>query len=287
MPVSAVRRLVVLLALAACGCHTTPEPASQYVLHGQILAVLPDRMSLTIRHEAIPGLMDAMTMTFPVADRRLLEGRVPGETVAATLEVRDAVGRLVSITHTGSAPLPSPSSPPAGGTIRPGDPLPDAALIDQMDRRRSLAEWRGTALVLTFTRAACRETDDCGRVAARFSELQRAIAGDAALADRVRLLSISADPARDTPAALAAVAARLHADPARWTWLTGDPVTVQRLASRFGVDTADAAGQSPGTTTVRTVTVDARGRVRAVHDGVAWTTDAVLADLRDAAQSAP
>jgi protein SCO1/2 len=37
----------------------------------------------------------------------------------------------------------------------------------------------------------------------------------------VRFLSISVDPAVDTPAVLTTYAARFSADPARWTWLTG------------------------------------------------------------------
>jgi protein SCO1/2 len=43
----------------------------------------------------------------------------------------------------------------------------------------------------------------------------------------IELASISVDPAHDTPPVLAAFAARYHADPARWRFLTGDPTSVR------------------------------------------------------------
>ena len=55
------------------------------------------------------------------------------------------------------------------------------------------------------------------------------------LKGQVRLVSITFDPETDTPKVLAAHAARLKADPAVWTFLTGDRVTVHRFAGRFGV----------------------------------------------------
>ena len=68
-----------------------------------------------------------------------------------------------------------------------------------------------------------------------FATIQRAIAEDPALRGRVKLVSISFDPEHDTPAVLAAHAAKLKADPAVWTFLTGDRVTVEKFAARFGV----------------------------------------------------
>jgi hypothetical protein len=34
--------------------------------------------------------------------------------------------------------------------------MPDAALVDQDDRRRSLSEWAGSATLVTFTYTAAR-----------------------------------------------------------------------------------------------------------------------------------
>src|SRR5687768_18498162 len=119
------RRCVTLLSIAllvAGGC-TRPEEPKRYELTGQVLAVLPERAELTVRHDDIPGFMPAMTMTYPVVPASLLEGRVAGELVSATLEVTDAQGRLVAIEHRGEAPLPDSANQiaMASGLLEPGD----------------------------------------------------------------------------------------------------------------------------------------------------------------------
>jgi Cu/Ag efflux protein CusF len=94
---------VALLALSACGGS---PPAKQYELKGQVVAVYDDRQELAIKHEDIVGFMPGMTMSFPVATKAMMEGRAPGELITATLEVQALVGRIVAITHVGTAPLP-------------------------------------------------------------------------------------------------------------------------------------------------------------------------------------
>ena len=60
---------------------------------GEIREIDRERSSVTIRHEAIPGLMGAMTMPFRLARASLLDGRSVGERVAFTLGRVE--GRLV------------------------------------------------------------------------------------------------------------------------------------------------------------------------------------------------
>jgi protein SCO1/2 len=52
---------------------------------------------------------------------------------------------------------------------------------------------------------------------------------------RLRLLYLSLDPARDTPKALAALAAKRKLDPARWTLARTDEAGVRRTAAGLGV----------------------------------------------------
>ena len=63
-----------------------------------------------------------------------------------------------------------------------------------------------------------------------FATLQRRLADDTILRGRVKLISVTFDPTRDTPAVLAAHAAKLKADPSVWTFLTGDVATAERFA---------------------------------------------------------
>jgi Cu/Ag efflux protein CusF len=69
--------LVFLVALVLCGCRR----GSTHSGTGQVIALDAAAPSITLRHDDIPGLMGAMTMTFPVYDAKLLAGLVPGTTV--------------------------------------------------------------------------------------------------------------------------------------------------------------------------------------------------------------
>jgi Cu/Ag efflux protein CusF len=64
-----VRTGVFAVAVAlTVACRTPPPQAKSYVLTGQILAVHPEKQSLTIKHHDIEGYMPAMTMTFAARD---------------------------------------------------------------------------------------------------------------------------------------------------------------------------------------------------------------------------
>jgi protein SCO1/2 len=276
--------LVLALAFALgslAGCERQ-APARQYPLKGQVLAVNTERQEITIKHDDIPNLMPGMTMSFPVASADLLKGREPGELVTATLEVTDAMGRLTSITRTGFTALPANSNQAelAAGLLKVGDPAPDVALVDTRNRRRSFAEWRGTATLVTFIYTNCPLPNFCPLMDQNFATLQRAIAEDATLRGRVRLLSVSFDPERDTPDVLAAHAARFKADPAVWEFVTGDRVAIDRFAAKFGVGLLRADGETEITHNLRTTLIGADGRIVKIYSGNDWTPGTVLADLR-------
>lgn len=276
--------LVLALTTVACSRTPAPLPTERYQLEGQILAIDTQTRSLTVKHGDIVGLMPAMTMTFPAAADSDIRDRIPGDLISATLEVTGGVGQLVNVVKTGNTPLPTNTNEVAlaAGLLDVGDAVPDAALIDQTDRRRSLAEWTGTPTLVGFVYTTCPLPNFCPLVDRHFATLQQQIAADSTLAGRVRLLSISIDPERDTPAILAAHAARLKVDPAVWTLLTGDSATVDRIAGRYGVGIVrpDTPGEIKHN--LRTTLVGRDGRVRQIYSGNEWTTDEVLGDLRAA-----
>lgn len=263
-------------------CHQAP-PAKQYELKGQILAVYDGRQELAIKHEDIVGYMPGMTMTFPVATQSLMIGRTPGELVTATLEVTNLAGKLVAITHTGTAPLPTNTNSGAmtEGILQVGDLIPDAALIDQSDHRRSLSDWKGTPMLITFIYTRCPLPNFCPAMNRNFASIQRSLAADAALTGRLNLVSISFDPDHDTPAVLAEFAAKHDTNPAVWTWLTGDRITTDKLAARFGVSVIRGDQTATDVThNLRTTLIGADGRIVQIYSGSEWTPAAVLSDLR-------
>jgi protein SCO1/2 len=273
--------LLVIFATALSGCQRKEAP-KRYVLKGQVLAVDLTKSELAIKHEDIPNFMPAMTMVYPVAPASLMKDRVPGELITATLEVQDSLGRLVEITHTGSAPLESVNQAAmAGGVLDVGGELPDVALLDQANRRRSLSEWKGTPYVLTFTYTRCPLPNFCPLMDQNLATIQRRLADDTILRGRVKLVTVTVDPEHDTPAVLAAHAAKLKADAGIWTFLTGDLVTIERLAGTFGIGIMrDPANAAAITHNLRTAVVGADGKIAKIYSGSDWTPGALLADLR-------
>lgn len=276
--------LAAVAFLAGSACSKRPEP-KQYPLNGQVLGVNREKREITIKHEDIPGLMPGMTMSFPVADPALLDGREPGELVTATLEVTDAVARLKSVIRTGMAPLPEGTNAAAmaGAVLAVGDPVPDAAFIDQANARRSVAQWRGKVMVITFVYAQCPLPNFCPLMNQNFAKIQKAMSADAALHDRVALVTISFDPEHDTPSVLADEAKRYGADPHIWTFLTGDRATVDRFAAVMGVGLTRTAGTTEIVHNLRTIVVNGHGKIAAILSGNEWTIASVMDGVRAAA----
>ena len=115
-----------------------------------------------------------------------------------------------------------------------------------------------------------------------FATIQRALKGDPRLRSRVRLLSISFDPAHDTPAVLKAHAKTLAADPTLWSFLTSDRDDIDRFAARFGVTVIREENTRDITHTLRTAIIDPSGKLVKVYTGVEWTPQQILGDLEAA-----
>lgn len=75
--------------------ETETVPAKRYEATGTVKALDPQKETITLDHEEIPGLMGAMTMNFRVADPALLEGVSVGNRVRFVLE-RQPDGLLVA-----------------------------------------------------------------------------------------------------------------------------------------------------------------------------------------------
>jgi protein SCO1/2 len=59
----------------------------RYHLKGKVISVDATHNSLTIDHEAIPGFMNAMTMTYFVRSAQSLAGLDPGDEITADIVV--------------------------------------------------------------------------------------------------------------------------------------------------------------------------------------------------------
>jgi protein SCO1/2 len=272
--------LAIVLAATAAGCARGRE----YELRGQIVALNPERHEVTIKHEDIRGFMPGMTMPFKVRDARLIEGRLPGDLVRATLIVENDRAYLSELERTGHTELAEAPASRVPELLTPGDEVPDALFVDQFGTSRQFSSWRGQTRVVTFMYTRCPMPDYCPLMDRHFVAIQRAVAADPGLSGRVHLASVTIDPAFDTPAVLATHAARLGADGTVWSFLTGGPEDIERFASRFGVSIVKRDATASGIVhNLRTTVVDAKGRVVRVFGGNDWTPAQVLAELRSLA----
>jgi protein SCO1 len=261
------------------GCNRGRE----YVLQGQILAIDAARHEVTIKHDDIPGFMPGMTMPFKVRNAALLDGRAPGDLIRATLVVEDSDAYLRTLQSTGRAPLPDQPPRPIVRILEPGDTLPVFEFVDEAGAPRKLDDWRGQALALTFIYTRCPVPDFCPLMDRQFAEVQRIVKSDERLRGNVHLLSLSFDPAFDTPAVLAAHSRKVGADPSLWSFLTGNKQGIEAFASRLGVSLGPAAGGAPEIVhNLRTVVIGADGRLARIFNGNEWQPSDVVSALRSA-----
>jgi protein SCO1/2 len=135
-------------------------------------------------------------------------------------------------------------------------------------------------VVLTFIYTRCPMPAFCPLMDRHFATIQARLKGDPTL-DGVRLVSVSFDPVTDTPEVLKNHAARLGADPMRWSFVTGDRDELDQFAARFGVSLVREPNDARDIThNLRTAIVDGHGTVIKVYTGNSWTPDEVVADLR-------
>ena len=59
---------VFALLLAGCQRNPSPQPAKEYQMHGEVVALDPAAHLATVKAGKIEGWMDAMTMEYPVKD---------------------------------------------------------------------------------------------------------------------------------------------------------------------------------------------------------------------------
>jgi len=123
------------------------------------------------------------------------------------------------------------SKPPASVTGKPVRPV-DAQLVDQDGRKLRLASdaLADKIVVVGFVYTNC--TDICPMVSQTFAQLQASLAP--LMEKKVRLVSITVDPVRDTPARFKEYSEHFAPKPG-WLWLTGDVSNVAQALQAFGI----------------------------------------------------
>jgi protein SCO1/2 len=118
----------------------------------------------------------------------------------------------------------------------------DFALTDHNGQPRTLADFRGKAIVMFFGYTQC--PDVCPTTLSEVAEAMRRMGADAA---RVQVLFVTIDPARDTPELLKNYVPAF--DPS-FLGLYGDDAALERTAREFKIVYQKQPGSTPGTYTM-------------------------------------
>lgn len=269
----------------ALACHRAPnsapgaaDAARRYDLEGKVIAVDKAKKRVTLEHKAIPGYMEAMTMPFAIRDEEMLGILAPGDQVVGKLVVENNLSWIeVQAVTKPSEPIPGATPAPEA---QPGDEAPNVGLTNQDGQKINLRQYRGKNVLLTFIYTRCPLPDFCILMSENFGQISREIAARPDLKSRTHLLSISIDPAFDKPEVLKTYGQNYmgrftKVDFKLWEFATGDPAEIRRFADFWGLTYQPDGNQIVHS--LRTVFIDAQGKVVQVFSGNEWKPAEALA----------
>lgn len=277
--------VVVLALIAAAGCAKRPETVKRYALTGKVVSTDVKASRLVVDHKAIPGFMEAMIMPYRAKDAASLQSLAPGDEISADVVVAGSDYWLENIRVTKK----NTSAKPQALEFRnpqAGDEVPNFTLTNQSGQRITLNRYRGKVLLLTFIYTRCPFPDFCPRISGLFAEVNRAMLQSPATADRTHLLSVSFDPAHDTPAVLRKYGAGYVGNsPAKGFahWEFAVPPTkyeLQRMAKFFGLSYEADSGLI--THSLSTTVIGPDGRIVRWYHGGDWKPDDIMRDVEQA-----
>ena len=291
------RVLLAALGLAmvgVVGCHRAPAAKSatqHYPVRGVVVSVDAKSGEIDLNAESIPGFMEAMTMSYKLADPTVASEVHAGDRITATLLCEnDAAGpinmRLTDIVVTGQA-KPDYVPKVQYHVPTPGDVVPDFALLNQSGKTIRLGQFKGKVLVMTFVYTRCPLADYCPRMSRNFAAIDKDLSGDKKLYAQTHLLSVSFDPTYDTPKVLKsygeAYTGRYTQETfSHWDFAAPEAAEMQKMEEFFDL------GVTPGDNgtlqhSLSTLVIGKDGKVAAFYPTKDWTVAEVEEQIRKAA----
>lgn len=151
----------------------------------------------------------------------------------------------------------------------------DFALTDHNGKSRILADFRGKVVLLFFGFTHC--PDVCPTAMTKFAQVNKLLGAEG---DRLQVLFVTLDPARDTPALLAAYVNSFNS---AFLGLYGDEQAIARTAQEFRIAYAKQAPDASGNYSVDhsagSFAFDSQGRLRLFYGDAVGAAE-IAADVR-------
>ncbi len=264
-------------AAAAAAADATKPKEERYPLTGEIVRVEADRKVLVVYHDEIKDYMPAMTMEFVVSPGDLAIAK-PGQRIRAEMvpvaggdfrleKIWPADKMLADTVDLGAKQLRQDTHTRGKNAYREvGETVPDFALYDQSGRVVQSARFRGKQVMINFIFSRCPVATMCPAATAKFMSVQKLAA--AAGVKNLELVSITLDPAYDTPGVLKDYADQRGIDTTNFSFLTGPETAIKDLLAQFGV-IAEFKGDLLQHT-LTTLLVNEGGKIAHRADGSVW-----------------
>ncbi len=185
-------------------------------------------------------------------------------------------------------------APPAGSyALPPIQPATNGWVLDGNWLPRRLSSYTSGALtLLTFAYTYCADPTGCPLAYDTFNTLQQRIAAEPLLRGKVRLVTLSFDPANDTPAAMRQYGHGRSNAAVPWFFLTTYSVRfLSPILDGFGQDVEiehDERGNPTRAIThlLKVFLIDRAGQVREIYTTAFLLPEVMLNDLRTLAMEA-
>jgi len=167
--------------------------------------------------------------------------KTKGKCPKCGMDLREVDQKAATAEASHEVPTPAAEMEKVSSSVLPSKMnIPDLELLDQNGRKIHFYTdlVKGQTVVINFIFTTC--TTICPPLGATFARLQKEL-GDKA---NVRFISVSVDPATDTPERLKAWGAKFHAGDS-WTFVTGDKPQVDELLRALGASSARREDHSP------------------------------------------
>jgi protein SCO1/2 len=297
---AAVLILTILLGggslISLTGCHhgsssSTASSTKQYPIRGIVVRVNSQDGQITLQHDAIPGLMEAMTMQYPVTDRAALSELHPGDKIMATILADPSAQGPVNL-RLSEIVVIAQAKPDYAQAVQyhvptPGDEVPDFNLLNQSGRKIDLKQYHGKVLLMTFIYTRCPLADYCPRMSRNFAQIDQQLAMDPKLYKDAHLISVSFDPTYDTPKVLKSYGGAYTGKYSKenfdhWEFAAPSEKELPKMEQFFDV------GVTPGEKgtlqhSLATVVIGKDGKVIAFYPTNDWSVTTVLEQMKQAA----
>jgi protein SCO1/2 len=238
--------LAGLLTMGGSGCgKSTASGAAEsarytrHAMRGEVLGKSGTTEQVTVKQGVIRNFMPAMDAVYTMNDPAKFRELEPGDQIAGTIltPVDGGANLLADVIVTAKPrdPLTPEEIPPH--LLLMGETVPEIPMVNQAGQPVTFAKFRGKALLLTFVDSQCKE--DCPIITARFQKVNDLLEHEGKAYAASHLLTVSIDPANDTPPVLRQYGLKYLDGNAQgfahWSFVVPTPANLKKLATAFGV----------------------------------------------------